>query len=129
MKRKFITPPFKALHWTIDVAASAEEALGKLEKTDFSLIILDEHMNDGVGKLTGSETTMLIIMEGEKRNQKCIIIGCSGNCTEADEIKSKKAGQDSFWSKPLPKDDMILKDLQTILKERGQGDELWCSVI
>ena len=118
LKRKFANPPFKALRWTIDVAASGEEAMEKLEEADFSLIILDEHMDEGEGKLTGSETTRLI-REGEKRNQKCVIIGCSGNCTEADKVESKKVGQDSFWNKPLPTDDMILKELEAIFEERG----------
>jgi len=122
MKRKFESNrPFAKLNWSISIATTAEVAIQMLKEGNiYDFIMMDEHMDEGGGKLTGSEATK-IIRDKEKMEGllPAVIVGCSGNCSPEDHLKSKQSGQNLLWSKPLPPDTEILNDLCRFIGQRG----------
>jgi len=112
--RKFSTGIFADLRFTVDSAATGEEALEKMKEpgVQYDFVVMDENMEEAGGLLTGTETTMAIRDIEEKRGHtRCLIFGCSGNCTEEDERRSRASGQDMLWPKPAPGNEECLKDI------------------
>ena len=146
--RKFTSGPFKELEWQIETATTGEEALenisragsgrsrkggggegggtlteGNTERTrrrSFDLVIFDEHM-EPFGKLLGTEATRIL----RQNDDEVLIVGFTGNCAVEDQERSRESGQDLFWSKPAPPNEVALSALENALAERKR--KLRCS--
>jgi signal transduction histidine kinase len=108
-------------HITIKVAHSGEDALALYDEELeglVSLIIMDEHLQQGGGTLKGTETTKQLRGKG----CKAVIVACSGNCLAADTAPYLEAGSTAAWPKPYPDNAKITDDL---LRWFGEGLEPW----
>ena len=71
-------------------------------------------MNSAGGKLTGVEATA-ILREMEQQNAdlgRTVIVGVSGNELKGDFLSK---GADLFWTKPIPSDTTIKRELEARL--------------
>ncbi|GMH96149.1 hypothetical protein TrST_g2747 [Triparma strigata] len=113
--RKFTTGIFNDLSFNAESVKTGEEALERIREpgVQYDLVIMDENFEEAGGILTGTETTKAIRgMEKKRGPSRCLIFGCSGNCMEEDERRSKASGQDILWPKPAPGNDESLNDIR-----------------
>jgi signal transduction histidine kinase/ActR/RegA family two-component response regulator len=101
--------------WIAETANNGREALEKLEKENYDLILMDIQMP----VMDGYETSK-IIREKEKHTQKHIpIIALTANATEEDKRKSIEAGMDEYLTKPIKSENLYLNILtHTSLSQR-----------
>jgi len=102
-------PPFSELGWIITECRTGEEALdlivNKGEK--FDMIFMDEHFDTAGGALRGSDVIEKLReyhqqTEVARRQSRCIMIACSGNCLAEDIEWYTSKGADLTLGKPLP---------------------------
>ncbi|MFB9080825.1 response regulator [Flavobacterium procerum] len=102
----------------VDTAESGEEALKKILKTDYCLIIMDVQMPG----LDGFEVVK--ILSGNKRTKDIPVIFLSALNTEKKYIfKGYESGAVEYITKPVDSDLLILK-VKTFLKIYEQQNEL-----
>ena len=107
VNQKVITHQLKRLGYDTDCANNGEEALKKLEKTNYNLILMDCQMP----VLDGYQTTQAIrLREGQKQHRT--IIGLTAYAMKGDRQKCLKAGMDDYLSKPV-----TLKELNTVIQK------------
>ncbi|MDF2595955.1 MAG: sensor hybrid histidine kinase [Clostridia bacterium] len=98
-------------NWVVETANNGKEALEKLEKEDYDLILMDIQMP----VMDGYEASK-IIREKEKITQKHIpIIALTANSTEEDQRKSIEAGMDEYLTKPIKSENLYLNILKYII--------------
>lgn len=95
----------KNLGFDVEHSSNGLEALEKLEKENFDLILMDIQMP----KLDGYDTTKLIREREETHN---LIIGLSANAMEEDIKKGLAIGMDEYIPKPVR-----TKDIEEVLKK------------
>ncbi|OMF38397.1 response regulator [Paenibacillus sp. FSL H8-0548] len=89
--------------YSLEEAADGEEALDKITRFDFNLVILDYMMP----KMTGIE-----VIEKMKEIESCQltkILMLSAKSQQAEQVKVIRAGADGFMSKPFSPLDLIDK--------------------
>ncbi|GMH58818.1 hypothetical protein TrRE_jg8214 [Triparma retinervis] len=97
---------------------NGEEALKICEKEDFDVIVVDQFMEEAGGVLLGTD----VVLAMRSRKIGSVIIGCSGNDISGTFLAH---GCQYVWKKPMPKNDIIIKQLKTALehvpftKEKG----------
>jgi len=82
---------------TVLGVCDGREALDALEKDRFEVVFMDEQMP----VMNGIEATHAIRKKSLTHGKRPIIIGMSGNTSEADERRCLDAGMDSFLPKPI----------------------------
>ena len=98
--RDLLTSVLQNRGHSVTGVCNGREALAALEHANFELIFMDEEM-PGMG---GIEATRAIRAIGENPTSignRPIIVGVSGNNTEADEKRCLDAGMDAFLAKPV----------------------------
>lgn len=80
----------------VDTALSGKEALEKISKNDYSLILMDDMMPE----MTGTETMKIL----KEQNYEVPIIVCTANAMEGMETYYLNAGFDGYLPKPISKD-------------------------
>jgi len=120
MARRLAGGELKELKWKVEFANTGEEAMQRLEGAGggFDVIVMDENMQSADGVLT--DTTKLIRSSEEGGEERTIIVGLSGNCTDEDKEAMLRSGQDLFWEKPAPKSERMLRDVARLWAERGK---------
>ena len=121
LSRKFAAGPFKKLGWTVETAATGEEALEKISETSgregerrrYDLVVSDQNMQPE-GILLGTEMSDIL----RKDDERVLFIGLTGNSTDEDRKRSKESGQDMFWSKPAPPSKDAFDDITSMLVKR-----------
>jgi len=78
------------------------EALAALDKEPFDIIFLDEEMPG----MNGIATARALSQRRSSPGKHPVVIGLSGNSTEADERRCLEAGMDSFLAKPICMEDL-----------------------
>jgi signal transduction histidine kinase/ActR/RegA family two-component response regulator len=98
-------------NWVVETANNGKEALEKLEKEEYDLILMDIQMP----VMDGYEASK-IIREKEKITQKHIpIIALTANATEEDQRKSIEVGMDEYLTKPIKSESLYLNILKYII--------------
>jgi CheY-like chemotaxis protein len=88
--------------FTIDVAATAEEALDKAMKTTYDLFLIDINL--------GFETTGVDVMSrlrDDAQYASTPMIACTAYAMPGDEEQFLEAGFDAYLAKPFRKDELI----------------------
>jgi signal transduction histidine kinase len=93
----------------VDVAESGEEALGKLEKEPFELVLTDLKMP----RMDGLQ----LIAEIAKSKPETLTIMMTAHGTIDSALKAMKLGASDYITKPLNLDEMILR-LRKVLQEK-----------
>jgi len=122
LKRRFATGPFQELGWDVETARTGEAAVelfGKPGRAAIDLIVMDENMAEAGGILLGTDATALI--RKMKRGENVIVIGCTGNCGFEHREKSKRSGQNFFWSKPVPTSEALLEKVTNCFQTFATG--------
>ena len=78
------------------------------------MIIIDQYMEEAGGILVGTD----VITALRRTKVPSVIIGCSGNDVSLEFIRS---GADIVWSKPMPSNAKIIRQLREFLQERVQS--------
>jgi signal transduction histidine kinase/CheY-like chemotaxis protein len=94
---------------TIAEASTGEEALTLCKDRTFSIIIMDNYMEEAGGMLRGTEVICLL----RSMQVDSVIIGCSGNHLECE---FKDSGADLIWMKPIPSNEEIIVQFRQHLK-------------
>lgn len=84
-----------------DTAYSAEQALKKLEKAKFDIILMDISLK---GVLNGLELTK--ILKNKKEHKNTFIIAVTGHSSEKDRKSCFAAGCNEFLSKPFAEEEL-----------------------
>ncbi len=82
---------------TVVGVCNGREALDALEKERFDVVFMDEQMP----VMNGIEAAHAIRKKSLSQGERPIVIGMSGNTSEADERRCLDAGMDSFLPKPI----------------------------
>jgi signal transduction histidine kinase len=101
---KYVAP-----NCTILEASTGEEALTLCNVCCFSIIIMDNYMEEAGGVLRGTEVVCAL----RSLHVDSVIIGCSGNHLESE---FKSAGADLVWMKPVPSNEEIILQFRQHLK-------------
>jgi CheY-like chemotaxis protein len=96
----------------VSEAKNGEEALALCSKQTFHVIIVDQFMEEAGGVLLGTDT----IIAMRRSMVRSLVVGYSGN--DVDD-KFKTAGADIVWTKPMPSNAELLKQLRHGLSQRG----------
>jgi signal transduction histidine kinase/CheY-like chemotaxis protein len=109
---------------TCDEASSGEQAFEMFTEawepnrdpnSMWDLVIMDEHLNvESTPALLGSET----IKKFRDAGYQGLIISCTGNCSAHDKELYLAAGADNVWPKPYPAPAVLLKDLQSWIRQK-----------
>jgi CheY-like chemotaxis protein len=96
---------------TCTIADTAEEALEMVAATAFDLIVMDQHLEETEGTLTGAQATRQL------RDQGCStpVIMCSGNCAANDLVLYREAGATRVWPKPYPTTEDMASDISELM--------------
>ena len=97
--------------WKILEASTGEEALALCEDTKFDVIIVDQYMESANGVLLGTQ----VVAEMRRRGSQSVLVGNSGNDMMTD---FKDCGADLFWTKPLPSNPEMIRQLHDALERR-----------
>mgnify|MGYP006277512985 CR=1 FL=1 len=90
--------------FSVDVAASAEEALGLLREKTYKLVLMDVQMPG----TDGAEATRLIRSgEADVLDPQVPIVAMTAYTSEDDQLKFAGSGMNGFLSKPLDVDELI----------------------
>lgn len=88
---------FKTWKVPFEYAASGKEAIEKIKKKDFNLILMDLNMPE----MDGYETTKCIRSLSEEKYQKLPIIALSAYDASEIKFKVKRSGMDALIQKPF----------------------------
>ncbi len=86
----------------VDVAENGQEALSKLAKAQYDVILMDCQMP----VMDGYEATRAIREREKNDNQRTPIIALTANAMEGDRHKCLNSGMDDFISKPFQRADL-----------------------
>lgn len=100
----------------ISEAATGEEALVICAKSQFDIIVVDQYMEEAGGVMVGTD----VVFAMRRMKIDSIIIGCSGN--DMDDV-FKEAGADWVWGKPMPSNQVAMKQLRMGLESRKRKQE------
>jgi CheY-like chemotaxis protein len=98
--------------FTVTTAESAEEALGRLETSQFGLLLLDLRL-PGMDGLTLART-----LRESPEHADMIIVAVTANAMKSDQQAALTAGCDAFVSKPI--NTRTLVPMLTSLLARGR---------
>ena len=90
--------------WQTHFVQSAEKAVDIIRQFSFDLIIVDQNLSGGGGKMKGSE--FIHIVRDELMNTT--IVGCTGTQDKSECRKLTEAGAEFLWQKPPPQNSFIL---------------------
>gem|GEM_PF-3057575 len=101
----------KSLQCDSDISPSGSDALERLRRQDYDLVLMDMQMPE----MDGVETTRLI-RSGDSgvRNPEIHIIAMTANVSASDKQQCMDAGMDDFLSKPVRKS-VLAKKLNAVL--------------
>jgi len=107
MNRKMVARRLKKIvpNCNISEAGTGEKAIEMCGQGNFDIIIVDNYMEEAGGVMLGTDAVVAM----RRMDISSLIIGCSGNDL-AQEFRS--AGANFFWSKPLPSDAEIARQIQ-----------------
>ena len=97
----------------ITEASTGEEALAICDTAKFDVIVVDQYMEEAGGVLVGTD----VVFAMRRMKIDSIIVGCSGN--DMDDV-FKEAGADWVWGKPMPSNEITMKQLRSGLSKRNQ---------
>jgi signal transduction histidine kinase/DNA-binding NarL/FixJ family response regulator len=104
------------VHYVVECTAvsTAEEALRLNAAGDFNfdVILMDQHLENAGGVLTGTQATRQLRASGCTKP----IIMCSGNCAEKEKREYFEAGASCVWPKPYP----AVKAMEVALQDAVQ---------
>jgi len=101
----------------IQEACTGEEALEMFGQQTFDVVVVDQYMEEAGALMVGTD----VVYAMRRMRIDSIIIGYSGNDLETE---FKEAGADWFWKKPMPSNELIIRDLREALtKRRSQQEE------
>ncbi|MCX6269522.1 MAG: response regulator [Bacteroidetes bacterium] len=93
----------KKTNIAVDVANDGEEAVTAMQKTDYSLVLMDVQMP----KMDGLSATRYI--REELKMDKTIIIAMTANAMKGDREDCLTAGMNDYLSKPISPDELFSK--------------------
>jgi CheY-like chemotaxis protein/HPt (histidine-containing phosphotransfer) domain-containing protein len=97
----------------IDAAANGKEALARLRRKSFDLILMDVQMPE----IDGFETTSIIRAEEKRTGKHIPIIAMTANALKGDEELCLKKGMDGYVSKPV-RFDLLASAIDNIMRGR-----------
>ena len=118
VNRKVALRLLQKLGYTVDVVANGLEALEALERTAYSLVLMDCHMPE----LDGFDTTRLIRERenapstGERKKPRVRIVALTADAMQGDREKCLAIGMDDYVTKPVR-----LEDLRMVLEKHLVG--------
>lgn len=86
----------------VELASGGEEALDKIGREDFDVILTDVEMPG----MTGYELSRTI-RKAEPSNHRYIIIALTANASDEDRAEAKAAGIDDYLTKPYNPQDLL----------------------
>jgi len=95
--------------YTVQTAASGEEALSILEKTGFDVVLTDMKM----GRVDG----VMVLEEAKKRNPETQVVMLTAYATVDSAVRAMKKGAFTYLSKPFKLDDVRNTIRQAIERE------------
>jgi PAS domain S-box-containing protein len=104
--QRLIKRMLEKFYCQVDIASSGEEALLKLKKNEYDLVLMDCQMPN----MDGYETTACI--RADEKDKHILIIAMTANALIGDREKCIDAGMDDYIAKPMKQ-----KDLEKILKK------------
>lgn len=96
--------------WVVAVAENGIQALDRLKKQAFDLVIMDVQMPE----LNGYETTRAIRLQEQKTGCHMPIIAMTAYAVKGDREKCLAAGMDGYISKPIRRD-LLRQEIETVL--------------
>jgi CheY-like chemotaxis protein len=106
-------PPCKVECTVVDTAEKAIELVTGSEAC-FDIILMDQHLDDAGGVLTGLQA----VTELRAQGHTLPIIMCTGNCAARDKEEYLLAGATHVWDKPYPATQQMVADLQDVQGNR-----------
>ena len=94
----------------IESANSGEKALEKFFPKKYSFILMDVSM----GKMSGYDTTKKIREIEKGTGTRVPIIAVTAPGMQSDREKCLESGMDNYLSKPIKKDDLVMKIAQAL---------------
>lgn len=118
--QKVIAAMLKQLSCTFDIANNGAEAIERLRRADYDLILMDGQMPVMDGYESSRE-----IRKGSagEAGQAIPIIGVTANAIAGDVERCLEAGMDDYVSKPISQEDLHMKIKQT-LQSRSRSLDL-----
>ncbi|HXQ25378.1 MAG TPA: response regulator [Candidatus Acidoferrales bacterium] len=95
--RELLTELLQKSGHTVTSVRTGREAVAAVECGEFEVVFMDEEMPG----MSGIEATREIHRQQVSGGRRPIIVGLSGNGTEADEKRCLVAGMDAFLAKPV----------------------------
>jgi CheY-like chemotaxis protein len=96
---------------TVDTAEKAMELIKNGPDGQFDLVLMDQHLENAGGVLTGIEAVRELRSSGHTHP----IIMCSGNCDARDSDGYLSSGASLVWPKPYPPTPKMASDLRALL--------------
>jgi signal transduction histidine kinase/DNA-binding NarL/FixJ family response regulator len=93
----------------VDTAEKAIELVTG-RKARFDIILMDQHLEDAGGVLTGLQAVTQLRAQGHTLP----MIMCTGNCAARDKEEYLLAGATHVWAKPYPAMEQMAADLQDV---------------
>jgi CheY-like chemotaxis protein len=107
--------------WMVEGAENGERAMQLVQTSPRrpDVIIIDQHMEPGGGRLLGHEVVALLRQDPAFKN--IVIIGCTGS---ADQVRDDLllAGCDAVWSKPIPTKSEAQAQIVHLLQQKRNAE-------
>jgi len=123
INQKLAIKMLEKMNCNIEVANNGEEALTKVKKFDFDLVLMDIQMPVMDGLMATAEIRKL----GKDRENRVPIIALTAHAMKEDKDRCLAAGMDDYLSKPIKNNDlrrMIQKYLTEKIQIVDQANEL-----
>jgi len=115
--RELLTELLQKSGHTVTGARTGREAVAALEHGEFEIVFMDQEMPG----MNGIDATRAIHQHHALGGKRPVIVGLSGNGTEADERRCLAAGMDAFLAKPVRMGELF--SLLAVLARRSQPPE------
>jgi len=113
---QYITKAFlEKAGYSVDCVSSGKEALKKLEKNNYDIMLMDIHMP----KMNGIETSMAIREREEAGGKRIPIIAITAYTEKTGRLRCISAGMDDYLLKPV-QPEYLLDVIKKLLEEREE---------
>lgn len=107
-----ICEALRAIGWTVDAVATAEQGLTHAERTPYQAILSDLHL----GEVSGVQLVQRIRIQSGP-NQHCPILAVTADVSAARVRQCEKAGFSGFIEKPIRPRNLVATLIDTLLFE------------
>lgn len=99
--------------WEVVIANNGQEALDRLAKSHFDVVLMDDHMPE----MTGIEATAVIRNEEKQTGLHMPIIAMTANAMSGDRERYLSLGMDEYVSKPIDRG-VLFQTIINLVKQR-----------